>query len=310
MNHLKRTLFLLCHFSLPFFFGEFLNLSTTCVTGLCIGGQAQTSRRGTLTKIHWIAANCSCSGPVAVLYLPHAWIPQMYIVYRQKWSDIYLSLYGTCTYLHLIIVFLQQCCMSGTSEVHCGGLSLKRSARGAGWVVCVCANVWSLLESIGHVLIYVDEGAMDWFRAWVTSSQETRELHRDLEERSKTQALSLFEHARAPSRSADDYRWLVRFIVAEVFDLKLWIVGQSLRRKSCRAARGTYWVSYCSSLGSPPGLICRNTLYLMLKTMVSYYIFPLNKSFEVFIISHKKDTCVLSSSWYPSSVMPRPGRPS
>ena len=51
--------------------------------------------------------------------------------------------------------------MSGTSEVHCRGLSLKRSARGAGWVVCVCANVWSLLESIGHVLIYVDEGAMD-----------------------------------------------------------------------------------------------------------------------------------------------------
>ena len=157
-----------------------------------------------------------------------------------------MSLYSTCTYLHLIIVFLQQCCMSGTSEVHCGGLSLKRSARGAGWVVCVCANVWSLLESIGYVLIYVDEGAMDWFRAWVTSSQETRELHRDLEERSKTQALSLFEHARAPSRSADDYRWLMRSIVAEVFDLKLWIVGQSLRRKSCRAARGTYWVSYCT----------------------------------------------------------------
>ena len=74
---------------------------------------------------------------------------------------MYMSLYSTCTYLHLIIVFLQQCCMSGTSEVHCGGLSLKRSARGAGWVVCVCANVWSLLESIGHVLIYVDEGAMD-----------------------------------------------------------------------------------------------------------------------------------------------------
>ena len=158
-----------------------------------------------LPKIHWIAANCSCSGPVAVLYLPHVWIPQMYIVYRQKWSDIYLSLYGTCTYLHLIIVFLQQCCMSGTSEVHCGGLSLKRSARGAGWVVCVCANVWSLLESIGHVLIYVDEGAMDWFRAWVTSSQETRELHRDLEERSKTQALSLFWACSCPKQIS---RWL------------------------------------------------------------------------------------------------------
>ena len=175
-----------------------------------------------------------------------------------------MSLYSTCTYLHLIIVFLQQCCMSGTSEVHCGGLSLKRSARGAGWVVCVCANVWSLLESIGHVLIYVDEGAMDWFRAWVTSSQETRELHRDLEERSKTQALSLFEHARAPSRSADDYRWLVRSIVAEVFDLKLWIVGQSLRRKSCRAARGTYWVSYCSRLAFPSSALFRSAMPVLL----------------------------------------------
>ena len=31
-------------------------------------------------------------------------------------------------------------CVSGTSEVHFRGLSLKRSARGAGWVVCVCIN--------------------------------------------------------------------------------------------------------------------------------------------------------------------------
>ena len=32
-------------------------------------------------------------------------------------------------------------CVSGTSGVHFRGLSLKRSARGAGWVVCVLASM-------------------------------------------------------------------------------------------------------------------------------------------------------------------------
>ena len=54
-----------------------------------------------------------------------------------------------CTCDYVIVVFLQQWRVSGTSEVHFRGLSLERSARGAGCVGCVCVNA-----VFGHVLIW------------------------------------------------------------------------------------------------------------------------------------------------------------
>ena len=55
----------------------------------------------------------------------------------------------TCDYVIVNVVFLQQWLVSGTSEVHFRGLSLERSARGAGWVGCVCVNA-----VFGHILIW------------------------------------------------------------------------------------------------------------------------------------------------------------
>ena len=49
---------------------------------------------------------------------------------------------------HVIVVFLQQRRVAGTREVHFRGLSLERSARGAGWEGGVCVNA-----VFGHVLI-------------------------------------------------------------------------------------------------------------------------------------------------------------
>ena len=53
----------------PDFLRRVFKVSITCWTGLCVGRQTQTGRRGTLTKMHCIAANGSCSGTVEVLYL-------------------------------------------------------------------------------------------------------------------------------------------------------------------------------------------------------------------------------------------------
>ena len=64
-------------------------------------------------------------------------------------SYVYTAYTCACDYVIVTVVFLQQWLVSGTSEVHFGGLSLERSARGAGWVGCVCVNA-----VFGHVLIW------------------------------------------------------------------------------------------------------------------------------------------------------------
>ena len=106
-------------------------------------------------------------------------------------------------YLHVIIVNYSLLaavvcvCVSGTSEVHFRGLSLKRSARGAGWVVCVCINA-----VFGHVLIWTME---PWIVFILDSSlhrkpgSSTGTWKRDPKHR-PCRFLMLFEHARAPSR--------------------------------------------------------------------------------------------------------------
>ena len=58
--------------AVPDFLWRVFKVSITCLTGLCVGREAQTGRRGILTKIHCIAANGSCSGAVEVLDLSHA----------------------------------------------------------------------------------------------------------------------------------------------------------------------------------------------------------------------------------------------
>ena len=89
--------------------------------------------------------------------------------------------------------------MSGTSEVHFRGLSLKRSARGAGWVVCVCINA-----VFGHVLIWTME---PWIVFILDSSlhrkpgSSTGTWKRDPKHR-PCRFLMLFEHARAPGKAA------------------------------------------------------------------------------------------------------------
>ena len=104
-------------------------------------------------------------------------------------------------YLHVIIVnyslLAAVVCVSGSSEVHFRGLSLKRSARGAGWVVCVCINA-----VFGHVLIWTME---PWIVFFLDSSlhrkpgSSTGTWKRDPKHR-PCRFLTLFEHARAPSR--------------------------------------------------------------------------------------------------------------
>ena len=104
-------------------------------------------------------------------------------------------------YLHVIIVnyslLAAVVCVSGSSEVHFRGLSLKRSARGAGWVVCVCINA-----VFGHVLIWTME---PWIVFILDSSlhrkpgSSTGTWKRDPKHR-PCRFLMLFEHARAPSR--------------------------------------------------------------------------------------------------------------
>jgi hypothetical protein len=55
----------------PYFLWRAFKLSISSLTGLCIGRQAQTGRRGTLAKIHCIGTSSSCGRTVAVLYLSH-----------------------------------------------------------------------------------------------------------------------------------------------------------------------------------------------------------------------------------------------
>jgi hypothetical protein len=50
----------------PYFLWRAFKLSITCLTGLCIGKQAQTGRRGTLAKICCVDASCSCRGTFGV----------------------------------------------------------------------------------------------------------------------------------------------------------------------------------------------------------------------------------------------------
>ena len=95
-------------------------------------------------KKQFLQRNCYSLALITCMSEYHRCTSYIYIyidVYRQKWSDLYMYTlciqYTVYIFIYMwsysqFLVFLQQWCVSGTSEVHFRGLSLKRSARGAG----------------------------------------------------------------------------------------------------------------------------------------------------------------------------------
>ena len=129
---------------------------------------------------------------------------------------IVICVYNNTRHIHM---WLCDCNCSLLATVACVRNIWSPLQRSLAWALCSRSRVRRVgLRQCGIWACFdLEHAAMDWFLAWLVSSQETRELHRDLEERSKTQALSLFEHVRAPSRKADGW-WVrrVRSIVAEL----------------------------------------------------------------------------------------------
>ena len=99
--------------AVPYFLWGAFKLSITCLTGLCIGRQAQTDRRGTLAKDSlnlcklFLQQNCYSVVFITCMYEYHRCTS--YIdVYRQKLSDVYICVYSiqytslfTCDYSQL-----------------------------------------------------------------------------------------------------------------------------------------------------------------------------------------------------------------
>ena len=179
--------------TVPDFLWRAFKLSITSLTGLCFGRQAQTGRRGTFAK------NCCIDATFLAAQLTMLILSITCMNYSYHRCTLYMDKCDQMRTYDYISVFtaymLWFCDCSLLAAVACVRNIWSPLQRSHAWALCsrcrvggVClrqCGIWSCFD--------LEHEAMDWFLAWLVSSQETRELYRDLEERSKTQACRFWE---------------------------------------------------------------------------------------------------------------------
>ena len=230
--------------AVPDFLWRAFKLSITCLTGLCLGRQAQTGRRGTFAK------NCCIDATFLAAQLTMLILSITCMNYSYHRCTLYMDKCDQMRTYDYISVFtaymLWFCDCSLLAAVACVRNIWSPLQRSLAWALCsrcrvggVClrqCGIWSCFD--------LEHEAMDWFLAWLVSSQETRELYRDLEERSKTQACRFW--ACSVQRLEVDLACAVPDFLWRAFKLSITsLTGLCFGRQAQTGRRGTFAKNCC-----------------------------------------------------------------